>query len=228
MATIGGDVSRTRRSSVGWLTAYAIAMAHVEAALVVYLRRLHYADDPLVLFPLKMMPNPDLGIELARELATVVMIVSVARLHATRGIGVFAAFLYVFGIWDIAYYGWLELMIGWPTSWLEWDVLFLIPWPWLGPWMAPALVAAAFAVAGARILLSPPARESPTRAAAIAFVAGAAIIVATFLVPGFAFVTGAVPDAGYRPVKFHWEAFALGYAVMTAGLFVMATPSRSK
>ena len=114
-----------------WLTAYAIATAHVEAALVIYLRRIHYADDPLTLFPLATLPNPDLAIELAREVATLVMIASVAFLYAKRGIRVFAAFLYVFGLWDIAYYGWLKVMLGWPTSWLEWDVLFLMERPFI-------------------------------------------------------------------------------------------------
>ena len=104
----------------GWLTAYAIAMAQVEAAVVIYLRRLHYADDPLTLFPLVTLPEPDLPIEVAREIATLVMIASVAFLHAQRGPLVLATFAYVFGLWDIAYYGWLKLMLGWPTSWLEW------------------------------------------------------------------------------------------------------------
>ena len=197
MVTIGEAAGRARRDGIGWLTAYAIAMAQVEAALVIYLRRLYYADDPLTLFPLTMMPNPDLATEVARELATIVMIAGVAFLHAKRGTRVFAAFLYVFGLWDIAYYGWLKLMLGWPTSWLEWDVLFLIPWPLLGPWLA-----------------------------AIASAAGAAIVVGTFLLPGWPFVTGTVPNAGYRPAGFRWEAFALGHAVMTAGLFAIGPPRR--
>lgn len=224
MVTIGEDAGRARRDGIGWLTAYAIAMAQVEAALVIYLRRLYYADDPLTLFPLTMMPNPDLATEVARELATIVMIAGVAFLHAKRGTRVFAAFLYVFGLWDIAYYGWLKLMLGWPTSWLEWDVLFLIPWPWLGPWIAAALVAAAFVVAGARGLLASPAAVLPTRAAAIGFAAGAAIVVGTFLLPGLAFVTGDVPDGGYRPAEFRWGVFALGYALIAAGLVVNRTP----
>jgi hypothetical protein len=137
---------------------------------------------------------------------------------------VFAAFLYVFGLWDLAYYGWLELMLGWPTSWLEWDVLFLIPWPWLGPWIAPALVAALFVIGGARILLAPAPAQSPAAAALVAFVVGAAIVVGAFLLPGWPFVSGDVPDTGYRPAGFHWEVFVLGYAVMAAALLGKRTP----
>jgi hypothetical protein len=227
MPTMGEDAGRTWRAGIGWLTAYAIAMALVEAAVVIYLRRLYYAADPLALFPLKMMPNPDLAIELARELATIVMMASVAFLHERRGLRVFAAFLYVFGVWDVAYYGWLKLMLGWPRAWLEWDVLFLIPWPWLGPWIAPALVAAAFVVVGARILLSPAAAQRPTRAAIVAFAAGCAIVVGCFLEPGWPFVSGGVPDTGYRPAQFRWGVFVLGYAVMASALLLKG-PTRHR
>jgi hypothetical protein len=218
------DAPRTDMAGIGWLTAYAIAMAHVEAALVIYLRRLYYAGDPLTLFPLEMLPKPDLAIELGRELATLVMITAVAFLHAKRGLRVFAAFLYVFGLWDIAYYAWLKAMLGWPTSWLEWDVLFLIPWPWLGPWIAPVLVAAVFAIWGARTLLSLPAAPPLARSALIAFAIGAAIVIGAFLVPGLAIIGGTAPAEGYRPGAFGWALFALGYATMTAALFVTKLP----
>jgi len=215
-----------RRSlvGIGWLTAYAIAMAHVEAAVVIYLRRLYHAGDPLTVFPLATLPNTDLAIELARELATLVMIASVAFLYAKHGPRVFAAFLYVFGLWDIAYYAWLKLMLGWPTSWLEWDVLFLIPWPWLAPWIAPVLAAAAFAISGACTLLSAPAAPAPSRGEYAAFAIGVAIAIGAFLVPGLPFGEGAEPAAIYRPGAFNWRLFALGYAIMTAGLFVKKLP----
>src|SRR5205814_8206179 len=92
----------------------------------------------------------------------------------------FGAFLYVFGIWDIAYYAWLKLLLGWPTQWLEWDVLFLIPWPWLGPWLAPALVSLLFVAAGAR-LLSVTARF--TRLARATVFPGAGLVVTSVALP---------------------------------------------
>lgn len=104
-------------------------MAHVEASLVVHLRSLYYPENPLALFPLSLLSHRDLAIELSRELATLVMIVSVS-LPAVKGFTrIFAAFVYVFGLWGIAYYLWLKLMIDWPVNWFEWDALFLIPWP---------------------------------------------------------------------------------------------------
>jgi hypothetical protein len=45
-------------AGMGWLTAYAIAMAHVEAALVIYLRRLYHAGDLLTVFPSRRCRTP--------------------------------------------------------------------------------------------------------------------------------------------------------------------------
>lgn len=199
-------------------------MAHVEATLVIYLRRLHHAGDPLTLFPLVTLPSHDLAIELARELSTLVMIASVAFLYAKHGPRVFAAFLYVFGLWDIAYYAWLKLMLGWPTSWLEWDVLFLIPWPWLAPWIAPVLAAAAFVISGACTLLAKPAAPAPSRAEYVAFATGAAIVTGAFLVPGLPSSEGAAPAGIDRPGAFDWRLFGVGYVVMAAGLFAKKLP----
>jgi hypothetical protein len=49
-----------------WLTLFSIAMAHVEATLVVHLRTIYYADNPLEIFPLAILSQRDLNIELAQ------------------------------------------------------------------------------------------------------------------------------------------------------------------
>ena len=126
------------------LATYAIAMACVESALVVYLRALYYPENPLAIFPLVLLSNTHFVFELLRESATLLMIGAVAWLAANDGTRRFAAFLYVFGLWDIFYYAWLKAFIGWPVSPEEWDVLFLIPWPWLGPWLAPVAISLVF------------------------------------------------------------------------------------
>jgi hypothetical protein len=48
-------------------------------------------------------------------------------------------FLFSFGIWDIFYYVGLKAFLGWPASFLTWDILFLIPFLWTGPVLAPLL-----------------------------------------------------------------------------------------
>ena len=59
-----------------------------------------------------------------------------------------AAFAIAFGLWDISFYGFLKLMIQWPESLSTWDILFLIPLPWVGPVWAPVLVALTMIVCG--------------------------------------------------------------------------------
>jgi hypothetical protein len=48
--------------------------------------------------------------------------------------------------------------LNWPASFLEWDVLFLIPLPWLAPVLAPLLVSLAL-ITAALIMLYFESRE---------------------------------------------------------------------
>src|ERR1700680_5343374 len=59
-----------------------------------------------------------------------------------------AAFAIAFGVWDIVFYACLKLILGWPASLFTWDILFLIPVPWVCPVIAPALVSLAMIAAG--------------------------------------------------------------------------------
>ena len=51
-----------------------------------------------------------------------------------------AYFLTLFAVWDIFYYVWLKVLLDWPGSVMDWDVLFLIPTTWAGPVLAPVLI----------------------------------------------------------------------------------------
>ncbi len=132
---------------------FGIAMAYLESAIVVYLRLLYYPDG--FQFPLVQIPLPVALIEIGREAATIVMLWFVARMGGRTFKERFALFIYSFGVWDIFYYIWLKALINWPQSWLEWDILFLIPLPWVGPWLAPAIVSAGFIFAAWLILAYP-------------------------------------------------------------------------
>ncbi len=114
-------------------------MANVETMIVVYLRRLYYPDG--FTFPLVIIDTPTLLLELAREACTVVMLATFGVAAGHTKVGKFAYFMIGFGIWDIFYYVWLKVIINWPASLLTWDVLFLIPIPWIGPVLAPVSVA---------------------------------------------------------------------------------------
>ena len=132
-------------------TAFAFAMANVETMIVVYLRRLYYPQG--FQFPLVIIDAPTFLLELAREAATVVMLAAFGIAAGRTKVGRFGYFMIAFGLWDIFYYVWLKIILNWPASLLTWDVLFLIPVPWVGPVLAPASVACTLIGMGVTLLM---------------------------------------------------------------------------
>lgn len=202
------------------ITIYAVAMALVESAVVVYLRRLYYPGNPLDIFPLQFLDTYDIVVELSREAATIIMLFTVALLaepsSRTRS---FAAFVFMFGIWDIFYYVWLKVLIGWPRSWLEWDVLFLIPIVWLGPWICPAMISLLFVVWGFWILHSTEDLSFTSRTFTVFFI-GAVLGLVTFFQPATAaLMKGGVTELSqYTPGSFWWWLFFPSILLMAYGL----------
>lgn len=120
-----------------WIVLFALAMGYLESAVVVYIRALYYPEG--FAFPLKEMAQNLAITELFREAATLIMLIAVGVLSARERLHRFAWFLIAFGIWDIAYYLFLKLLIGWPESLLTFDILFLLPTMWTGPVIAPVI-----------------------------------------------------------------------------------------
>src|SRR5450631_4505677 len=89
---------------------YAVAMAYLEAAVVVYLQ-LALGAQVGAIFPLR--PASEVGrlvaIEAGREAATLVMIGAVGLLVGRAWLERLAWSAIVFGVWDIGYYAWLHL-----------------------------------------------------------------------------------------------------------------------
>ena len=133
----------TRRTA--WLTLFGTAFGILEATVVVYLRELYYPDG--FRFPMVVIPDHILRVELLRELTTLLMLLGVAMVGGRDRLDRFFVFAFLFGVWDIVYYVGLWLLLGWPSSLFTWDVLFLLPVPWLGPVLYPVLVSA-FLIAG--------------------------------------------------------------------------------
>jgi hypothetical protein len=126
---------------------YAVAMAWVEAACVYYIRMLVNRVDPHQVNPLPI--SGSLGaIEIAREASTLIMLLMIGALAGRTWRTRLGYTAIAFGVWDIAYYAFLKMMSGWPTSILDWDILFLIPLPWWGPVLAPICVALLMIVGG--------------------------------------------------------------------------------
>ena len=140
------------------LIVFGISFGGVEAAVVVYLRAIYqpFRDQALTgkqhdeIFPL-LTPDQVQGdlhtyvlvteTELWREFATIVMLASVALAIAGNFRCWLAGFMIAFGIWDIFYYVFLKVLINWPASLWTWDFLFSLPVPWVGPVIAPVIVA---------------------------------------------------------------------------------------
>jgi len=140
-----------------WVAIFAVAFAWVESAVVVYLRKIYF--DGVFSFPLtvvweegKHVIDPLVKIEFGREIATIIMLVAVGWVAGRTRFQRFCLFVIAFGIWDIFYYIWLYVMVGWPESLMTWDLLFYVPLPWVGPVLTPVLIAAAMVGAGLLII----------------------------------------------------------------------------
>jgi hypothetical protein len=178
------------------------------------LRALYYPqgfDFPLVLIP------PDMAaIEIGREAATLVMLLGVSVLAGADRWERFLAFCLSFGVWDIFYYAWLWLFIRWPPSLLTWDVLFLIPVPWIGPVLAPLLVSVAL-VGGALLLLRLKVQgvklgfSAPVWALAVT---GGLLVLTSFMLDFDSVRRQVVPQ------PFHWGVFASGVGLAIVALAV--------
>ena len=155
-ANFGETVKNAIRIWV-WVVVFAVAFAWVESAVVVYLRKIFFNGS--FRFPLlvkwengKHIINPLVRIEFGREIATVVMLVAVSAVAGKNRIQKFCFFLIAFGIWDMFYYLWLYVMVGWPQSLMTWDLLFYVPLPWVGPVIAPLSISLAMATCGSLMI----------------------------------------------------------------------------
>lgn len=179
-----------------WL--YAIAFGFIEACVVVYLREL-YLHEPVpgagaaLQVTEVALPAWTVRLELVREACTIVLLASVGWLASARAAGRWGAFLVGFGVWDLMYYLTLRVVIGWPQSLGAWDILFLIPVPWVAPVWAPSLVAVLFVTVGSWLFLTADRPRHWRWSDAAPLLAGCVVIVGSFLVESGAAMAHRVP-----------------------------------
>ena len=140
------------------LALFAIAFAYNEAVVVVYLRAIFYPMNGFI-FPITNfleMPGAERYVlnEIGREVATVVLMLTASVLMAGNWRQRLGYFLIIFAIWDIFFYLWLKLLINWPTSILDWDILFLIPITWASPVLAPVITSLTMLLTASLLLSS--------------------------------------------------------------------------
>ena len=175
-------MKNTSIKTISVITIFAVAMAFLESVVVVYLRKLYYPSG--FNFPLYLIDTNILSIEWIREFFTIVMLISVAILAGKKFIDRTAYFFYAFAIWDIFYYIWLKVLLNWPASFFTWDLLFLIPWPWNSPVLAPIIYSIVLIVLSLCILHCYDKNQSlkfKTKEVLL-FVVGSLVILYTFLI----------------------------------------------
>ncbi|MBX2973036.1 MAG: hypothetical protein KF797_08030 [Flavobacteriales bacterium] len=209
-----------------WMTIFFIAMAFLESAVVVYLRALYYPQG--FDFPLVPMDPSLVSTEVFRELATLVMLLAPGALVTRSALERFAWFCYGFGIWDIFYYVWLKVLLGWPSSLMTYDLLFLIPVPWVGPVWAPCVISLGLIALAVLILRGRSHRPSGLVdiPAWILLIAGALLMIISFtldpLLQSFSMEaltdTSLMTRSDYIPTVHPWPWFVAGCALAIAGL----------
>lgn len=206
-----------------WMTAFAVAMAFLESAVVIDLRALYYPAG--FAFPLVPLDRRIAFTELFREFCTLVMLLAPGALVTRRRLERFAWFCYCFAVWDLFYYVFLKVVLGWPAGWLEWDILFLLPVVWVGPVLAPCLVSIGLITLGI-VLLHQRARQPAFRPAPwhwAALIGSGALFLYTFMEEPVRYLRGRGADLGaaeamaalqdYVPSSFRWPVFLVGLAI---------------
>ena len=199
------------------VVAFGVAFGFMEAAAVAYLRS---AIGLGSVAPAQV--SAALGtfetVEGIREAATLVMIAAIGWLAGRSGLERLAWAAVVFGLWDIVYYVGLRLATGWPPSLETWDVLFLLPSPWVGPVWAPIVVSAALIGFGmtAAGLLSAGWQVAVGPFRAVAALAGGGMVIASFLVDAPGVMAGQV--TAWTGGALFWAGMALAASATASTL----------
>lgn len=220
----------TIKTKITWLTLFSIAMGFMETAVVIYLRKMYYPQG----FQFPLVPiEPDIALtEFLREAATIIMLLGVGVLSGKTKAQKFAFFIYCFAIWDIFYYIFLKAFLNWPESVFTWDILFLIPVPWVGPVLAPCLVSTSMIALMLVIVLH---EEKGVNTAIkwqewILLIIGSVTVIISFMLDYFNYVAKEKSVLNiwtlsskehlfneiknYTPANYNWWVFCLGQALI--------------
>jgi hypothetical protein len=207
---------RARRANYAAIWALALAFGVVEGAVAVYLREIYVRDAglgvtsrlPDLEVTLVSVPEPLLALEIVREAFTMVLLAGAGWLAGGRLADRAGAFLLAFGVWDLVYYVVIWLFTGWPVRLGAWDILFLIPVPWVAPVWAPAVVAFIFIVAGSYLFSKPDVDRRYGWADAAVLLAAMLLTLASFLIESQTAVVHRVPER--FSAWLYWPGVVLG------------------
>jgi len=189
---------------------FGIAFAYIESTVVVYLRAIFYPEGftfPLSGFAEGALWKRLLLAEIGREAATLVLILTSSWLFGRNKHQRLAFFFTIFAVWDIFYYVWLKVLLDWPLTINDWDILFLMPAVWASPVMAPVLISLTMLIFAAAILY----RDCYGKAIKVSAMEWLAFTVAVVLVVlSFCLAGRHIEQIDYK-VYFSWPLFAIGH-----------------
>jgi hypothetical protein len=172
--------------------------------------------------------NPAIAVtELGREAATIIMLAGIGILSGKNPTQRFALFLYSFAIWDIFYYVFLKVLLNWPESLFTWDILFLIPLPWVGPVICPCIISLSMILLA--IVLVYFNDKNPILKINLKewglFISGSVIVILSFILDCYNCIhlyKGEVMEAvsQYIPRHFDWRIFWLGETMILTAIFL--------
>ncbi|MCF8301849.1 MAG: hypothetical protein K9I94_01135 [Bacteroidales bacterium] len=223
-----------------WVSLFAIGMAFVESAVVVYLRELYYPTG--FEFPLREIHSNIALTEAIREAATLLMLISIGILVGRTATEKFGVFLFAFALWDIFYYVFLKAILNWPVEWLEWDVLFMLPVTWVGPVLAPMLNALVMAILGTLIIwaVQKHGRASISRLQWGLLIIGAVFILISYMEDYVLFMNDKMPlmemfalseeqiskyITQYKPDNFNWFLYGAGFILHVIAVILFGRKS---
>ena len=206
---------------------FSIAFAYIESAVVVYLREIFHPDGfifPLTDFGSILQHKKLLLTEIGREAATIVLIFTGAWLFGRNRQQRFAYFLIIFAVWDIFYYVWLKVLLNWPATIMDWDILFLIPVTWASPVLYPVLISITM-ILFALVILYGNSRMRPVKVSLfdwLAFLFAAVIVVGSFCIAGLHITEENFESYFYLPM------FAVGYLLSVVIFLKCVLKSRKR
>ncbi|MCW3083053.1 MAG: hypothetical protein JWP12_419 [Bacteroidetes bacterium] len=223
--------------TITWLTVFAIAMGFLETSVVVYLRKLYYPGG--FDFPLIPVTCDIATTEFWREVATIIMLIGAGIMSGKNPLQRFVFFLYTFAIWDVFYYVFLKVVLDWPQSLFTWDILFLIPVPWVGPVLAPCLISLSMIL----FMLVVVVQQEKGKNVKINFVewllfiTGSVTAIVSFMWDYIMYVSSYGADKGvwtlssnqnmfdevkhYVPAHFNWGLFCVGQGVILLAIVLV-------
>jgi hypothetical protein len=220
------------------VTAFSVAMGYLECAVVVYLREIYYPGG--FDFPVQIA-DPQIGLtEALREVATLLMLATAGMMAGRKAMERFGWFLYSFAVWDIFYYVFLKLLLGWPPSLLTWDLLFLIPLVWAGPVVAPVINSLSMILLGIVLVrfTGLRGRALVSRSAWVLLFTGGFTVLSSYIYD-FLWYTAERLAVGpvnqekikaiimsYVPSWFNWWLFSAGQLLILLGIVVVYTVNK--